>query len=133
MTAKFTVPMDVVRHHMDAIIRLQELQAHAHVVRMEALRDPIYREREKNNPDGTIDALYRLEMNQWHNLMMFGLCLEGEERDRIKAEVRQRFLGDVASVKEWLGDGSGAWLAADEDAFRDMVRKAFAPREEQNK
>ena len=110
MTAKFTIPMDAVRHHMDAIIRMQELQAHAHVVRMEAMRDPVYREREKNNPDGTIDALYRLEMAQWHNLLMFGLCLEGEERDRIKAEVRQRFLGDVASVREWLGDGSG-WCA----------------------
>lgn len=63
---------------------------------------------------------------------MWGLTLEGQELDDIKALLHNRFLNDNISVAHWL-DGSGVtpgvWLEKDEQDFRELCRKHFAPKD----
>lgn len=75
--------------------------------------------------------LWEIEANEWRSLFMWGLTLDDAERDRIRAAAYDRFLGDSASVGHWLspsGVTQSGWMAADEDEFREMARKAFAPK-----
>jgi hypothetical protein len=75
------------------------------------------------------NELIECELEWWRNLAMWGLTLDDAERDRIKAAVHARFLSGGKHVSHWMNDGvsPGSWLVADEDAFREMARKAFRP------
>ena len=81
------------------------------------------------------DIIIRLTMsenNEWRKLSMWALTLDGADQDRIKAAVHQRFLRDGMSVADWINGGvtPGWWLQSDEEEFRAMAKKAFAPKEE---
>jgi len=62
------------------------------------------------------------------------LTLDREEQDRIKAAVYDRFLRDGMSVATWMNNGTspGSWLSCNEDAFREMAKAAFAPKEKRS-
>ena len=115
-----------------SLVRLEIVQAHIRAV--DAAREyalsvtPSWR---GPADTGTLRArLIDLEIDEWRKLCLWGLTLSDEERDRIKAAAYQRFLSPGGSMADWLSpDGAmpGAWLAADEEAFREMARKAFAP------
>jgi hypothetical protein len=80
-----------------------------------------------------IPKLIEWEIDEWRNLFMFANIVDQKERDRIKAAGYERFLKDGMTVSHFLtGDGStpSSWLSADEDKFREMCRKAFAPQKE---
>jgi hypothetical protein len=75
-------------------------------------------------------ALWRAEAEAWSTLLMWGLVADESMQDRIKAAAYAHFLADRTSVKQYLDtDNTGGWLHSDEVAFREMARKAFAPRE----
>lgn len=78
------------------------------------------------------ELLIRQELDEWRNLFMWSITLDDAERDRIKAAAYDRFLKKGMSVSHWLSDDGrtpGHWLVADEEEFREMARKAFAPKE----
>lgn len=80
--------------------------------------------------DQLITALYRLELEEWRRLFMWGLTLSVAEQARIKAAAHDRFLSDQRSASEWFAMcQSGQWLAADEEQFMEMARVAFAPKD----
>lgn len=83
---------------------------------------------------GMREALMQAELDEWRGVMMFGLTLDDKKRDRIKAAAHERFLKDGVSVSHWFNNGvtPGQYLSADEDKFREMCRKAFAPKEEKS-
>lgn len=78
-----------------------------------------------------LDSLYECELREWRNLMLFGLAVPDEQRDRVKAAAYQRFLAGHVAVNQWLSDSPTApcsyWLSADDAAFREMCRRVFAP------
>ena len=82
--------------------------------------------------DDIIRKLTTLENDEWRKLSMWALTLNGSDQDRIKAAVHQRFLRDGMSVADWINGGvtPGWWLKSDEEEFRAMAKKAFAPKEE---
>lgn len=82
--------------------------------------------------DDIIRKLTALENDEYRKLAMWGLTLDDAERDRIKAAVHHRFLRDGVSVADWINGGvtPGWWLKSDEEEFRAMAKKAFAPKEE---
>jgi hypothetical protein len=69
------------------------------------------------------------ELAEWRTVSMWGLTLSDAERDRVKAAVHQRFMRDDMHVASWFngGDLPTSWLQADEEAFREMAKKAFGP------
>ena len=69
------------------------------------------------------------EIAEWRNLCMWGLTVSDDERDRIKLAVHERFLRKEMSVSHWWNNGvtPSSYLSADEEQFREMARKAFAP------
>lgn len=73
--------------------------------------------------------LIEKELDEWRGVFMWALTLDDKERDRIKAAAHQAFLREGISVSHWWNDGEtpGAWMSADEDAFRKMAKKAFGP------
>ena len=75
------------------------------------------------------DTLFEEEMKEWRNLCMWGLTLDDDERDRVKAAAHQRFLADGTHVANWFNRGvtPGSWLSADEAEFRAMAKKSFGP------
>ena len=77
-------------------------------------------------------VLMEEEMHEWRSVVMWGLTLDDKDRDRIKAAVHNRFLNDKMHIAHWLNNGitPSRWLSADEEEFRAMVRKAFAPKGE---
>ena len=78
-----------------------------------------------------MSRLFDQELTEWRNLAMWGLTLDDDERDRIKAAAHARFLHDGMHVANWLnsdGVSPGSWLKADEDEFRAMAKAAFAPK-----
>lgn len=73
-------------------------------------------------------ALIECELDEWRQLFMWGLTLSDDERKRVKAAARDRFLSEKSSVAHWLStDGvtPGMWLCSDEDEFRELVRRVF--------
>lgn len=77
-------------------------------------------------------ALIDMELEEWRNLCMWGLTVDKDTKDRIKAAVYDRSLRDGISVSHWLNDGvePGTWLTADEKEFRKMAKELFKPKEE---
>lgn len=73
--------------------------------------------------------LIEKELGEWRNLCMWGLTVTDAERDRIKTAVHERFLRNGMSVAHWWNNGvaPSSYLTADEEQFREMARKAFAP------
>lgn len=74
--------------------------------------------------------LIEKELNEWRNLMMWCLTLTGDEQDRVKSAVYDRFLNDGMCVSHWLssdGKTPSRWLLADEEEFRTMAKELFAP------
>jgi len=73
------------------------------------------------------------ELNEWRNLCMWGLTLDDEEKDRIKAAVYNRFLSDNMNVSHWLNNGisPSSWLTSTEEEFRNMAKEAFKPKEKE--
>lgn len=76
------------------------------------------------------DLVIQRELDAWRDLAMWGLTLDKDERDRIKAAVHERFLRDGMNVAKWFSNGRdpGSWLAADDEEFRAMAREYFAPK-----
>jgi hypothetical protein len=113
----------------DAMVRIETIQAHQKAV--QAAMACISVRRPHTRIEGNlVQLLYEAELNEWHSLLLWGITLDDAERDRIKAAAHQRFLNENTSVAEWLNDGitPSHWLAAEEDEFREMARKAFAPK-----
>ena len=77
------------------------------------------------------ERLFNLELEEWRKLFMWALTLTTEEQDRIKAAAHDRFLNNKTYVAHWFTEGgyTGKWLVADEEEFREMTRKVFAPKE----
>jgi len=77
--------------------------------------------------------LIESELDEWRNLAMWGLVVDHATRERIKVEVHQRFLRKgIATAHHWNGGVTpGTWMDADDKAFREMCRKAFAPESEE--
>jgi len=77
------------------------------------------------------EKLINLELEEWRKLFMWALTLTTEEQDRIKAAAHDRFLNNKTYVAHWFTEGgyTGKWLVADEEEFREMTRKVFAPKE----
>jgi len=69
------------------------------------------------------------ELAEWRTVSMWGLTLSDAERDRVKAAVHQRFMRDDMHVASWFNGVvlTTSWLQADEEAFREMAKKAFGP------
>jgi len=79
--------------------------------------------------DSLRQALIEEELKEWRNLFLWGLVVDQDTRDRVKAAAHDRFLRDEIDVGHWLnrGNSPGSWLVADEEKFRAMARKKFAP------
>lgn len=79
------------------------------------------------------DRLLELELQEWQKLAMWGLTLNGKGRDRVKAAAHQRFLSDKMYVANYLdrGEHPSRWLTVDEKDFREMAKKAFAPKNDE--
>lgn len=77
-------------------------------------------------------TLIDMELEQWRHLCMWGLTIEDETKERIKASVYSRSLRDGISVYDWIDGGvsPGKWLTASEDEFRAMAKELFKPKEE---
>jgi len=121
---------DLVR---ETLTRIENMQNHYQAVSA-ALRlmqrDAGYSRGGEIHPGNLMSELVQKELHEWRNLFMWALTLEDDERDRIKAAAYERFLRDGMSVAQWFNDGvlPSKWLAADEEQFREMTRKAFAPK-----
>lgn len=104
-----------------------------HVANIDAAVAAVHRAHRLSNVDcGTLrETLCNMELKQWRQMAMWGLTLDDDERDRIKAAVHERFLSDRMHVAEWFSDTGGtpgAWLHADEIEFRKMAKLAFGPK-----
>lgn len=123
--------MKLTNAHMveQAMTRIELIQQHLTHLE-QAKRFVSERSRETANTGTLFDDLVRLELGEWRNVAIWGLTLSQDEQDRIKAAVHQRFLRPGMSVTHWMHDGitPGQWLAADEEEFRAMARKAFSPK-----
>lgn len=114
----------------ETLIRIEQIQAHIGAIEA-AVRYLNHRNRHGNIDCGTLrSSLIQEELKEWQNLFMWGMTLDGAERDRIKAAGYQRFLRDGMHVAQWMNDGVSPthWLEADDAEFRAMARKAFAPK-----
>lgn len=76
-------------------------------------------------------ALLNEECKAWRDLFMWGMTLEQDVIDRIKAAAHQRHLRNDMEIARWLNNGvmPRSWLSADEEEFREMARVAFAPKQ----
>ncbi len=86
----------------------------------------------KIGDDIVYTTLMRSELDEWRNLLIWGLTCSHEAIDRIKAAVHERFLADRMHVAHWFQNDEypSSWLTADEEEFREMAKKAFAPKDE---
>lgn len=116
---------DIVLQCMENITVLQ-----GHIRSIEAAAAYLFNRRKASVDYGNLrDFLVDSELEEWRKLSMFGLTLNDADRDRVKAAVHDRFLRDGVHVADWFNGGAqvSAWFSEDEDAFREMARKAFAP------
>lgn len=115
----------------ECMVRIEQLQAHIKAIEAAAwcLRA---RKRWVDVNYGNIhDLLISEELEEWRNLALWGLTLDDAERDRVKAAAHQRFLRDGMSVGTYLNNGiePSQWLVADNEAFRQMAKRAFGPKD----
>lgn len=124
---------DIVQRSLEKISYLQEAtEAHYAALRVaqrlrQGIADPV-------NPGNIGTVLIQAELDEWRGLFMWGLTLTDAEREPIKAMAHARFMDDRASVSEWLTGNLGrvdSWLESDEAAFRDLARRHFEPRKEE--
>lgn len=111
---------------------MQRIESIQHAVEMlDQVNRLLYDEcRHQQIDEGNLRTLLiNKELNEWRNVAMWGLTLDDAERDRIKLAVHARFLRKDMAVAHWLNNGvaPSSYMQADEDAFREMARKAFAP------
>jgi hypothetical protein len=108
------------------IMQVREMQA-AYLTCTTALnrKNPNYKQ-----GDGKVFAdLVQWELDEWSGLLMWGLVADQGTQDRVKAAAHERFLSDKFNVSKWFtGDENPAgYLTADDEEFRAMAKKAFAP------
>ena len=77
--------------------------------------------------DDLLNALNHRELELWRQVFMFGLTLPAADQERIKAAAYEEFLSPDRSVREYITSGH-QWLVSEEEEFREMARKLFAPR-----
>lgn len=117
----------------ECLVRIQLLQEHTNAINAAAYfidhLEPHYST--QVNFGNLREKLINLELEEWRKLFMWALTLTTEEQDRIKAAAHDRFLNNKAYVAHWFTGGAytGKWLVADEEEFREMARKVFAPKE----
>jgi hypothetical protein len=118
----------------EAMVRIQDIQNH-----IKAIEEASYylqnRDRQIRIDYGNIRSLLiDRELDEWRGLMMWGLTLDDQYKDRIKAAAHARFLHDGISVSHWLnqdGVSPASWFEADEIEFRKMAKTAFGPKGDQ--
>lgn len=115
----------------ESLVRISHIQEHIKSVdaAVSFLRNR--KRHDEFNTGETRGRLFEAELDEWRNLFMWAITLDGEEKERIKAAAYERFLKDGIHVAHWFNNGvsPGSWLSSDETQFRDMARKAFAPKE----
>ncbi len=115
----------------EAMGRITAAQEHTKAVH--AAAQFLSRPNRRQNIDysALITALYERELEDWRGLLLWGITLSDEERERVKAAAFERFLSDGRYVADWMNDGlaGGGWLTADEDQFRAMAKEVFAPKD----
>lgn len=127
MTIKLKNSNDIIENVLSRIETLKEHQQaiHSVCVTIRNLKHPRY----EIDTGTLLETLRDLELDEWRNLFMWSLTVDDKTRDRIKAMGHQEFLSAGHSVAYLFNDGvmPGKWLVADEEEFREMARKAFAP------
>lgn len=108
--------IDVVRNHYTAV------QSAMYFARHNRYGEEVFSQ-------DVLTALVAIELDLWRQVFMFGMTLNDKEQERIKAAAYQRFLADGISVKDYLpgGANAGSWLVSEEEEFREMCKKLFAP------
>jgi hypothetical protein len=117
---------------LEIMERIELIQQHIKNLE-QAASYAVSRRRYENVDYGNLrNALVDEELHEWRNLFMWGLTLDKEEQERIKAAAFQRFLRDGMHVANWLNDGvsPSSWLVEEEQEFRKMAKKVFGPAEE---
>lgn len=112
---------------MGRIMQIREMQE-AYMTCVSALRR---KDRDYQHGDSKVfNDLSKWELDEWRNLLLWGIVCDQPTQDRVRAAAHERFLSDRHSVAEWLNDGirPGKWLTADEEEFRRMAKEAFAPK-----
>ena len=119
-----------------ALENIHTLQEH-----QKAVQAALYRAREMKGRNSEVDSgslystLMNLELTQWRNLFMFGMTLDGGEKERIQAAAVARFLSDGQYVGHYVTNRHGdpiSYYTADEDEFRKMVKESFFNKENTN-
>ena len=113
--------------------RLAEIEAVGqHIKAVESAASYAYRAKHPHRPaidcTALLSALHERELSLWRDVFMFGLTLDSEEQDRIKAAGYERFLSARMHVAEYHTPGVSSYLTADDDEFRAMCAKLFAPK-----
>jgi hypothetical protein len=112
-----------------ALENIRTLQEH-----QKAVQAALYRAREMGGRGTEVDSgslyntLMTLELTQWRNLFMFGMTLDGDEKERIQAAAVGRFLSDKSYVGNYITNQHGdptSYYTADEEEFRKMVKESF--------
>jgi hypothetical protein len=115
---------------IEALARVEYIQEH--IASLAQINNFLHRHRVGDKPDtgNLFELLVTAENNEWRNVFMWGLTLPQEDRDRIKLAAHEKYLAARSSVAHWWNDGvtpAVGYMVADEEAFREMARKAFAP------
>lgn len=82
--------------------------------------------------DGKVfNDLIAWELEEWRGLLMWGMVIDQETKDRIKAAAHERFLSNRMDVSKWFNNGihPNSWLIANEKDFREMAKEAFSPKD----
>lgn len=90
------------------------------------------RNHEYKQGDGKVFSdLMQWELDEWRGLLMWGIVADQPTQDRIKAAAHERFLSDRNDVSKWFTgeEVPSRYLAADDEEFREMAKKAFSPKE----
>jgi hypothetical protein len=102
-----------------------------HIRALEDVGSFIYkhnRHEEKIEANDYYDILVKIEVNKWRDLFMFGLVIDDETRDRIKAAAYDRFLKNKVVTRFIAETELSSYLEADETKFLEMARELFAPK-----
>ena len=116
----------------EAMARIEHLRLHQEAVMV--ARHYLAKRGDKGSEMGLdlSDRLHELELHEWRETFMWGLALDKEKQERIRAAAHQRFLADAYGVSKYMNDGimPRKWLVSDDKEFREMAKKAFAPSED---
>jgi hypothetical protein len=119
---------DVIRNILEQIKYVETLKRHV---------DTAIHYLQQRNPHRQIDfgdfraSLFQAELDLYRELFMWALTVDEKEQARIRAAAHQRFIGDSKDVSRYMNpDGFtlDSWLSCDEHEFREMAKKAFAPK-----